>query len=116
MPTLPPLEVAFSARIEAQCLDPALSETPNQLPEDLQTARIPPKRSPPKHNKGKSSTRKETAVLEWSEEIVQNLMHQYYDKLSHWFGSVRNNASIGEAWVLLATEMSRRYEKPISTN
>ncbi|KAF4138210.1 hypothetical protein GN958_ATG12590 [Phytophthora infestans] len=42
----------------------------------LQTACQPAKNSPPKHKKVKRSTKKETGVLKWSEEMVQDLMHQ----------------------------------------
>ncbi|KAE9030952.1 hypothetical protein PF011_g358 [Phytophthora fragariae] len=46
--------------------------------------------------------------------MVDDLVRLRYDTLSTRFGNAKNNAAIGEAWLLLATEMSRLQDKVIS--
>ncbi|KAE9049831.1 hypothetical protein PR001_g2947 [Phytophthora rubi] len=46
--------------------------------------------------------------------MVADLVRLRYDTLSTRFGNAKNNAAIGEAWLLLATEMSRLQDKVIS--
>ncbi|KAE8992922.1 hypothetical protein PR003_g21760 [Phytophthora rubi] len=69
--------------------------------------------------KGKRTARKspskESRVLEWNPEMVVDLMRLRYATYSIRFVGTKNNARLREAWVLLADDLSRRHDRPIST-
>lgn len=61
------------------------------------------------------TNKKASAVLEWSEIMVRDLMMLRYDTYAERFGKAKNNAAIREAWLLVATELSERQSTPISS-
>lgn len=78
--------------------------------------------SVPKRRKGNKSKKlptlsgkKPSAILDWTESMVRDLMTLRFDTYADRFSSAKNNAALKVTWLLLATDMSERQKTPIST-
>ncbi|OWY90908.1 hypothetical protein PHMEG_00040737, partial [Phytophthora megakarya] len=59
--------------------------------------------------------KKTSAVLEWTDAMVLDLMTLRYETHADRFSYAKNNAALKAAWLLLATELSDNQEMPISS-
>ncbi|KAG2996663.1 hypothetical protein PC121_g20698 [Phytophthora cactorum] len=94
-------------------LSDGVAHTGVEAPAPVLPARLTP--SSPKTRRSRGYGAKENGVLESKASMVEDLMRLRYDTFSARFGSAKTNATIGEAWLLLALEMSRLHDKAIST-
>eukprot|EP00644_Phytophthora_capsici_P002195 jgi/Phyca11/17368/fgenesh1_pg.PHYCAscaffold_27_\ len=62
-----------------------------------------------------SSGKKPSAILDWAESMVRDLMSLRFDTYADRFSSAKNNAALKVTWLLLATDMSERQKTPITT-
>ncbi|KAF4146454.1 hypothetical protein GN958_ATG04355 [Phytophthora infestans] len=76
-----------------------------------------PKRG--KGNKSKklpaSSGKKPSAILDWTESMVRDLITLRFDTYADRFSSAKNNAALKVTWLLLATDMSERQKTLAAT-
>lgn len=70
-----------------------------------------------KRSKRASSTtvKKTSAVLEWNDIMVRDLMTLRYETYAERFSKAKNNAGLKETWLLLATELIHNQKMPMSS-
>ncbi|KAF4139958.1 hypothetical protein GN958_ATG10872 [Phytophthora infestans] len=112
--------LAASATLPPQAdasLSGSLGGTSGSSPSAVDRGGPVPKRR--KGNKPKklptSSGKKPSAILDWTESMVRDLMTLRFDTYADRFSSAKSNAALKVTWLLLATDMRERQKTPIST-